>query len=78
MHLQNLVKFYQFALKILSGKEIMTHRQMDVWNDKSSIAPLFQSGAINITFFSANTKYISSHVEKILAFSLVLHTRKKY
>ena len=30
------------------------------------------------TFFSANTKYISSRVVKISAFSLVLRTREKY
>ena len=30
------------------------------------------------TFFSANTKYISSRAVKISAFSLVLRTREKY
>ena len=30
------------------------------------------------TFFTANTKYISSRVVKISAFSLVLRTREKY
>ena len=43
MHTQNLVKFHQFVLKILSGNEIMTDR----WNDgqpKSSIAPFFKTG----------------------------------
>ena len=28
MHIQNLVKFYQFVLKILSGNQIMTDRMM--------------------------------------------------
>ena len=45
MHIQNLVKFYHFVLKILSRNEIV----MDRWIDgqpKSSTAPLFQSGAI--------------------------------
>ena len=29
MHIQNLVKFYQFVLKILSGNEIMTEGMTD-------------------------------------------------
>ena len=42
-----LVESYQFVLKILTRNEIMT----EGWNDndgqpKSSIVPLFQSGAI--------------------------------
>ena len=45
MHTQNLVKFYQFFLKILSGNEVMTAGRIDR-QPKSSIAPLLQSGAI--------------------------------
>ena len=46
MHIQNMVKFYQFVLKILSGNENLTDGRNDR-ESKSSIVPLFQSGAIN-------------------------------
>ena len=45
MHMQNLVKFYKFVLKILSGNEIMMDGLNDGPNDgqpKSSTAPHFQ------------------------------------
>ena len=77
MHIQDLVKFYPFVLKILSRNEIMMDGQMDLWNDRSSTAPLFQSRAINITLFFWQIPNIFHLVEKILAFSLVLRTRKK-
>ena len=53
---KSLVKFYPCVLKILSGNQIMTDRMTDRRNEgqhKSSIAPLFQSGAIII-----NVKFI--------------------
>ena len=58
--IQNLVKFYQFVLKILSGNENLTDRGMDERNDgqpKSSIAPLFQSRAINTVFNIHSNKF---------------------
>ena len=55
MHIQSLVKFYQFVLKILSGSEIMTDGRNDGL-PKSTIAPLFQSGAIKHA--SAIEKYV--------------------
>ena len=45
MHIQKLLKFYQFVL--LRGNEIMIDGMTD--KPKSSIAPLFQSGAIKMT-----------------------------
>ena len=33
MHIQNYVKFYKVALKILSGNEMMRDGQNDRWND---------------------------------------------
>ena len=38
MHIQNLVKFYQFVLKIMSRNKILMDGMMD-WQPKSSIAP---------------------------------------
>ena len=62
---QNLVRFCQFVLKILSGNHIFTESRNNGITDsqihgktegqgESSIAPLFQSGAIkskNLTFY---------------------------
>ena len=47
--IQNLVRFCQFVLKILSGNQIFTESRKDGKTEgqgESSIAPLFQSGAI--------------------------------
>ena len=49
MCIKNLVRFCQFILKILSGNKILTEQQNDRMTEghgESSIAPLFQSGAI--------------------------------
>ena len=62
MCIQNLVRFCQFIFKILSGNQIFTdsrnHGKTESWKDgitegqgESSIAPLFQSGAINIYIY---------------------------
>ena len=58
MCIQNLVRFFQFVLKILSGKSVhgMTEPRIHGITEgqgESSIAPLFQSGAIMITYRSA-------------------------
>ena len=62
MHVQYLVKFCQFVLKILSRNNIMTDGGKDVGTDgrnveqsRSSIAPLFQSRAIMILLFLVAT-----------------------
>ena len=58
---QNLVRFCQFVLKILSGNHIFTERRNNGFTDsrkdgmtegqgESSIAPLFQSGAIIMVY----------------------------
>ena len=60
MCIQNLVGFCQFVLKILSGNHIFTESRNNGFTDsrkdgmtegqgESSIAPLFQSGAIIIS-----------------------------
>ena len=49
MCIQTLVRFCQFFLKILSGNQIFTESRKDGMTEgqgESSIAPLFQSGAI--------------------------------
>ena len=49
MCIQNVVRFCQFVLKILSGNQIFTESRKDEMTEgqgESSIAPLFQSGAI--------------------------------
>ena len=54
MCIQNLVKFCSLVLKILSGNEMVTDLRnfgMTEGQGKSNIAPLFQSGAININVF---------------------------
>ena len=49
MCIQNLVRFCQFVHNILSGDQIFTESRKDGMTEgqgESSIAPLFQSGAI--------------------------------
>ena len=61
MCIQNLVRFCQAILKILNGNELFTERQNDgktedgIGQGESSIAPLFQSGAIKIFIANAQT-----------------------
>ena len=61
--IQNLVRFCQAILKILNGNKMFTEGRKDGITDlrnygitegqaESSIAPLFQSGAINMTMFT--------------------------
>ena len=49
MCMQNLVRFCEAIVKVLSGKELFTERRnhgITEGQGESSIAPLFQSGAI--------------------------------
>ena len=77
MCIQNLVGFCQFVLKILSGNQLFTESRNHGKTEgqgESSIAPLFQSGAI---MTGNNPKLDLVNVDVHTKFGIILSIRSQ-
>ena len=65
--------YTKFVLKILSGNKIMTDGMPDRWNNRqpiSSIAPLFQNGAVISRICQVKISDINAYIYKIWSNSI--------